>query len=51
MGLNKGHTVTTKERTPRPSSRKRNQGVLFVGGLIGEVAGFAPYEKGMTELL
>ncbi|KAK6925827.1 Ribosomal protein L36e [Dillenia turbinata] len=43
VGLNKGHVVTKKELAPRPSDRK--------GSLIREVAGFAPYEKRITELL
>ncbi|KAK6936833.1 Ribosomal protein L36e [Dillenia turbinata] len=43
VGLNKGHIVTKKELAPRPSDRK--------GSLIREVAGFAPYERRITELL
>ncbi|EEF50521.1 60S ribosomal protein L36e, putative [Ricinus communis] len=49
VGLNKGHKVTKKELAPRPSDRKGR--VSFVRGLIREVAGFAPYEKRITELL
>ncbi|KAJ8752386.1 hypothetical protein K2173_004022 [Erythroxylum novogranatense] len=49
VGLNKGHIVTKRELPPRPSDRK---GVIhFVRSLIREVAGFAPYEKRITELL
>ncbi|KAG2700535.1 hypothetical protein I3843_06G002000 [Carya illinoinensis] len=41
VGLNKGHIVTKKKLAP----------LHFVGNLIREVAGFAPYEKRITELL
>ncbi|KAH9654918.1 60S ribosomal protein L36 [Citrus sinensis] len=42
VGLNKGHIVTKKELPKR---------VHFVRTVIREVAGFAPYEKMITELL
>ncbi|KAI4351719.1 hypothetical protein L6164_006046 [Bauhinia variegata] len=53
VGLNKGHIVTKKELAPRPSDRKgkTSKRVHFVRNLIREVAGFAPYEKRITELL
>ncbi|TYG91789.1 hypothetical protein ES288_A12G290300v1 [Gossypium darwinii] len=53
VGLNKGHVVTKKELAPRPSNRKgkTSKRVHFVRNLIREVAGFAPYEKRITELL
>ncbi|KAG4128809.1 hypothetical protein ERO13_D09G042300v2 [Gossypium hirsutum] len=53
VGLNKGHVVTKKELVPRPSNRKgkTSKRVHFVRNLIREVAGFAPYEKRITELL
>ncbi|PKA63146.1 60S ribosomal protein L36-2 [Apostasia shenzhenica] len=53
VGLNKGHVVTRRELPPRPSSRKgkTSKRVHFVRNLIREVAGFAPYEKRITELL
>ncbi|CAL5185154.1 unnamed protein product [Lathyrus oleraceus] len=53
VGLNKGHIVTKKELAPRPSSRKgkTSKRVHFVRNLIREVAGFAPSEKRITELL
>ncbi|PQQ10436.1 60S ribosomal protein L36-2 [Prunus yedoensis var. nudiflora] len=53
VGLNKGHIVTKRELAPRPSDRKgkRSERVHFVRNLIREVAGFAPYEKRITELL
>lgn len=53
VGLNRGHVVTKKELAPRPSDRKgkTSKRVHFVKNLIREVAGFAPYEKRITELL
>ncbi|RAL46407.1 unnamed protein product [Cuscuta campestris] len=53
VGLNKGHVVTKKELAPRPSDRKgkTSKRVHFVRNLIREVAGFAPYEKRISELL
>ncbi|GJV55750.1 60S ribosomal protein L36-2-like protein [Tanacetum coccineum] len=53
VGLNKGHIVTKKELAPRPSDRKgkTSKRVHFVRNLISEVAGLAPYEKRITELL
>ncbi|KAL0347809.1 UNVERIFIED_CONTAM: 60S ribosomal protein L36 [Sesamum calycinum] len=53
VGLNKGHITTKKELAPRPSDRKgkTSKRVHFARSLIREVAGFAPYEKRITELL
>ncbi|EMS49232.1 60S ribosomal protein L36-2 [Triticum urartu] len=53
VGINKGHVVTKRELPPRPSDRKGKgtKRVHFVRNLIREVAGFAPYEKRITELL
>uniref|UniRef100_A0A0E0PNJ4 60S ribosomal protein L36 n=1 Tax=Oryza rufipogon TaxID=4529 RepID=A0A0E0PNJ4_ORYRU len=53
VGINKGHVVTKRELPPRPSDRKgkSTKRVTFVRNLIREVAGFAPYEKRITELL
>nr|GEW37419.1 60S ribosomal protein L36-2-like [Tanacetum cinerariifolium] len=53
VGLNKGHIVTKKELAPRPSDRKgkTSKRVHFVRNVIKEVAGLAPYEKRITELL
>ncbi|KAK9198694.1 hypothetical protein WN944_013880 [Citrus x changshan-huyou] len=53
VGLNKGHIVTKKELPPRPADRKgkTSKRVHFVRTVIREVAGFAPYEKMITELL
>ncbi|KAL2227071.1 UNVERIFIED_CONTAM: Tripeptidyl-peptidase 2 [Sesamum indicum] len=53
VGLKKGHVVTPKELAPRPADRKgkTSKRVHFARSLIREVAGFAPYEKRITELL
>nr|XP_045085236.1 60S ribosomal protein L36-3-like [Aegilops tauschii subsp. strangulata] len=59
MGINKGHVVTKLELPPRPSDRKGmtflfqkiTKRVLFIRNMITEVAGFAPYEKRVTEIL
>ncbi|XP_010423862.1 PREDICTED: 60S ribosomal protein L36-3 [Camelina sativa] len=53
VGLNKGHIVTKREQPPRPNNRKgkTSKRTLFIRSLIREVAGFAPYEKRITELL
>ncbi|XP_015383034.2 60S ribosomal protein L36-like [Citrus sinensis] len=53
VGLNKGYIVTKKELQPRPADRKgkTSKRVHFVRTVIREVAGFAPYEKRITELL
>ncbi|KAL0927637.1 hypothetical protein M5K25_001829 [Dendrobium thyrsiflorum] len=53
VGLNNGHIITKQEFPPQPSSRKgkTSKRVHFVRNLILEVAGFAPYEKRITELL
>ncbi|CAA6654957.1 unnamed protein product [Spirodela intermedia] len=55
VGLNKGHVVTKRELAPRrllaKGYEKTSKRVHFVRNLIREVAGFAPYEKRITELL
>ncbi|KAJ8752428.1 hypothetical protein K2173_004064 [Erythroxylum novogranatense] len=50
VGLNKGHIVTKRELPPRPSDRKGQKSPLCEV-FDQEVAGFAPYEKRITELL
>merc|ERR1711920_595779 len=48
-GLNKGFIVTRRELKPKPSHRKGHKSVR--NGLVREVAGFAPYERRMIELI
>mmetsp|Transcript_26407 Transcript_26407/g.57611 ORF Transcript_26407/g.57611 Transcript_26407/m.57611 type:complete len:99 (+) Transcript_26407:45-341(+) len=52
-GLNRGHVTTVRQLKPRPSARKGylSKRVKFVRELIREVAGMAPYEKRIVELL
>merc|ERR1712137_1217990 len=53
VGIGKGHTVTSKDKALRPASRKGSLGkrVKFVRSVVREVAGLAPYEKRLCELL
>ncbi|CAD6236005.1 unnamed protein product [Miscanthus lutarioriparius] len=67
VGINKGHVVTKRQLPLRPVQsqgaswsyifvmallfQKATKRVTFVRSLIREVAGFAPYEKRITELL
>ena len=53
VGMDHGKVVTKLELKPRPSQRKGklNKRVTFVREVIGEVAGFSPYEKRVLELL
>eukprot|EP01018_Ginkgo_biloba_P017300 Gb_03118 [translate_table: standard] len=53
VGINRGHVVTKRELAPHPSANKgkTSKRTNFVRKLIREVAGFAPYEKRITELL
>ncbi|CAN6286358.1 unnamed protein product [Urochloa humidicola] len=53
VGLNKGHIVIKRELPPHPSCRKGETGkrAWFVRHVIREVAGLAPYEKRIIQLL
>ncbi|QDZ18569.1 ribosomal protein L36 [Chloropicon primus] len=53
VGLDKGHQVTKKERKAAPARRKGRLAnrVKLVREIVKEVAGMAPYEKRIAELL
>lgn len=53
VGLNKGHPTTSIEKVVKPSHRKGVQSTRtkFVRSVVREVAGFAPYERRVMELL
>ncbi len=52
-GLNKGHPTTAIPQVVKPSQRKGIQSnkTRFVRSVIREVAGFAPYERRVMELI
>ncbi|KAG2221527.1 hypothetical protein INT45_004521 [Circinella minor] len=52
-GLNKGHITTVRELPQKPSHKKGALGkrTAFVRSIVREVAGFAPYERRVMELL
>ncbi|TDL29560.1 ribosomal protein L36e [Rickenella mellea] len=52
-GLNKGHVTTAIPKVVKPSHRKGVQSTRtkFVRSVVREVAGFAPYERRVMELL
>jgi hypothetical protein len=52
-GANTGHPTTPIEKKPKPSHRKGSQSnrTKFVRSVVREVAGFAPYERRVMELL
>ncbi|ETI26983.1 60S ribosomal protein L36 [Cladophialophora carrionii CBS 160.54] len=53
VGLNKGHKVTVLTPKPRISRRKGalSKRTAFVREIVKEVAGLAPYERRVIELL
>ncbi|KIW26184.1 60S ribosomal protein L36 [Cladophialophora immunda] len=53
VGLNKGHKVTPIDNKPRISRRKGSlsKRTAFVREIVKEVAGLAPYERRVIELL
>ena len=53
VGLHKGHPTTAIEKQVKPSHRKgtQTQRTNFVRSVVREVAGFAPYERRVMELL
>jgi len=53
VGLKKGHVVKKRTLKERPSSKKgrTTKRVTFIRELVREVAGFAPYERRVMELL
>jgi large subunit ribosomal protein L36e len=52
-GLTKGRPTTLIEKSVKPSHRKgiQSQKTKFVRSIVREVAGFAPYERRVMELL
>ncbi|GAA5913142.1 uncharacterized protein JCM6883_006538 [Sporobolomyces salmoneus] len=52
-GLNKGHPTTAIPKVAKPSNRKGKQSARssFVKSIVREVAGFAPYERRVMELI
>ncbi|KIJ56894.1 hypothetical protein M422DRAFT_218685 [Sphaerobolus stellatus SS14] len=53
IGLNKGHPTTPIEKAAKPSQRKGHltKRTQFTRQVIREVAGYAPYERRVMELL
>ncbi|EPY49944.1 60S ribosomal protein L36 [Schizosaccharomyces cryophilus OY26] len=53
VGLNKGKALTKRQLPERPSRRKGHQSkrTSFVRSVVREVAGFAPYERRVMELI
>lgn len=53
VGTNKGHKTAAKDVAPKISYRKGalSQRTLFVRSIVKEVAGLAPYERRLIELI
>ncbi|KAF3906567.1 hypothetical protein ABW20_dc0107995 [Dactylellina cionopaga] len=53
IGINKGHKVTRRDSKARISRTKgrTSKRTLFVREIVKEVAGLAPYEKRVIELI
>ncbi|KAG2177204.1 hypothetical protein INT43_007861, partial [Umbelopsis isabellina] len=53
VGLNKGHITARRELKVTPSYKKgvQSKRTKFVRDLVREVAGFAPYERRIMELI
>lgn len=53
VGINKGHKTTAKEVAPKISYRKGTltKRTEFVRSIVSEVAGLAPYERRLIELI
>ena len=53
IGINKGHKVTPRQKASRVSYRKGSASArtTFVRDIIHEVAGLAPYERRVIELI
>ncbi|CAF9915421.1 MAG: 60S ribosomal protein L36 [Gomphillus americanus] len=53
LGLNKGRQTTLRENKPRLARRKGHlsKRTAFVREIVKEVAGLAPYERRVVELL
>jgi large subunit ribosomal protein L36e len=53
VGANKGHPTTPIEKAAKPSHRKgiRSPKQKLVQSIVREVAGYAPYERRVMELL
>ncbi|KAI7881112.1 50S ribosomal protein L36e [Lichtheimia hyalospora FSU 10163] len=52
VGINKGHITTRRELKQKPSQRRAiGKRTAFVRSIVREVAGFAPYERRVMELI
>ncbi|KAI9347554.1 50S ribosomal protein L36e [Pilaira anomala] len=53
VGINKGHIVTKRVLKAKPSNKigAASNRTTFVKSIIREVAGFAPYERRLMELI